>query len=254
MTVDDFFNKYNGKLVDFDGFYGGQCMDLYQTFNELVVGAFHIPSDAHAVWDNYPINFYTKITNTPEGVPQKGDVVIWGKSSKLPFGHIAIFMEGNVNTFNSFDQNWPIGSKCHLQGHDYTGVIGWLRPNKLMEKPQKGEIVMNDQTKIDFGPSIGVIEVQAMRSMYLDARRDLTAAVSANARLAQTINELTVNIEDFETSNILMDKKIEDLENINEKLFKDLAECKKSTSSIASIPLKTLFRELVRRLWDDDKT
>jgi len=44
------------------------------------------------------------------------------------WGHIAIYYEGDVNSFVSFDQNFPTGSSCHLQGHDYQNVLGWLHP------------------------------------------------------------------------------------------------------------------------------
>ena len=131
MTTDEFFNTYNGKALDFDGYYGYQCMDLYQQYNKEIVGAPHVPADpAHKIWteDKYPKNFYEKIANTLEGVPQKGDVVIWSKDANGGFGHVGIFANGNVNEFTSFDQNWPMGTICHFQKHNYNHVLGWLRP------------------------------------------------------------------------------------------------------------------------------
>ena len=38
MYIIDFFNKYNGKYVDTDGMYGAQCMDLYNKYQEEVMG------------------------------------------------------------------------------------------------------------------------------------------------------------------------------------------------------------------------
>ena len=139
MTVQEYFDKYNGKGIDFDNFYGFQCMDVYQQYNKEVVGANTIAVGMAAdVWNNYPKDFYTRIANTPTGVPLKGDVVIWNKSLN-GVGHIAIFKEGDVNTFTSMDQNWPTGSKCHFQSHNYNFVIGWLRPrtkDKLISSSQ----------------------------------------------------------------------------------------------------------------------
>lgn len=178
--VQNFLNRWNGRGVDFDKAYGYQCMDLYQQFNKDVVGAFHVPNpSAYMVWDNYPQNFYTKISNSPTAVPQKGDVVIWKKSASLPFGHIAIATgEGDTKKFKSMDQNWPTGSVCHIQEHNYTGVIGWLRPNKLIKQknpavsgaPANSAVItqeiahqpqITDQTRI---PQIDNKEVQAIRS------------------------------------------------------------------------------------------
>lgn len=128
MTADAFFTKYNGKGIDFDGYYGYQCMDLYQQYNKEVVGAPYIPVPAAAdVWTKFPTTHYTKIANTPTGVPQKGDVIIWNKNAGGGFGHIAVFKDGDMMQFTSFDQNWN-GSKAHFQKHNYTYVTGWLRP------------------------------------------------------------------------------------------------------------------------------
>jgi regulator of replication initiation timing len=56
--------------------------------------------------------------------------MIWGGTS---YGHIGIFVEGDVNSFKSFDQNYPIGSPAHIQGHTYANVLGWLRPKQIVE-------------------------------------------------------------------------------------------------------------------------
>lgn len=133
MTASDFFTKYNGRGIDFDRYYGFQCMDLYQQYNKEVVGGPRIASPtAEKVWTSnlYPKEFYTKIANTPSGVPQKGDVIIWNKYANGGPGHIAVYYDGDVMNFRSFDQNWPTGSVCHFQPHNYNYVLGWLRPKK----------------------------------------------------------------------------------------------------------------------------
>lgn len=135
MTLTDFIAKWNGKGIDFDKAYGDQCMDLMHQYVVEVLGL----SDgrilaAPAAKDVY-LNFSTifgnqyfdRIANTPTGVPQKGDIILWG-TGLGPYGHVAIFRDGDINKFFSFDQNFPTGSKCHIQQHDYKGVLGWLRP------------------------------------------------------------------------------------------------------------------------------
>ncbi len=69
---------------------------------------------------------FTKIDNTPTGVPQKGDIIFWNTGIGSA-GHVAVFRDGDVNTFNSFDQNFPVGSLPHIQNHNYNSVAGWLR-------------------------------------------------------------------------------------------------------------------------------
>jgi hypothetical protein len=133
MTLDDFVKKYDGVGIDFDGAYGFQCMDLAHRYAVDVVGQ-DIPA-VPAAKDEWTKNIpgYDKIANSPTGLPQKGDIIIWGTEVGA-YGHIAIFLEGNLNTFTSFDQNWPINSLCHKQQHSYgntsQGVLGWFHPQK----------------------------------------------------------------------------------------------------------------------------
>src|SRR3990172_7423555 len=131
MTVRGFFDKYNGKGIDYDGWYGFQCMDLYHQYDKKCIGRKNYPAPAAKdVWNKYDSNFYTRISNTPTNIPQEGDVIIWGTVIG-PYGHIAVFYAGDVINFTSFDQNFPINSKCHFQVHSYKGVLGWLRPKQL---------------------------------------------------------------------------------------------------------------------------
>ena len=130
MSIQDFFDKWNGKGVDADGYYGFQCMDLAHQFAQDVNNR-DFPGEPAAkdVWD-HDTPGYDKITNTPDGVPQRGDIIIWGTAIGA-YGHIAVFDHGDSNSFVSFDQNWPLNSLCHFQNHNYAGVLGWVRLNSL---------------------------------------------------------------------------------------------------------------------------
>lgn len=129
MTTQEFFDKWNNKGIDFDGYYGFQCMDLAHQYAVEVVGIdIHPAPAAKDVW-NETIDGYDKIENTPEGVPTRGDIVIWGTGVGA-YGHIAVFDHGDQNSFTSFDQNWPLNSLCHYQNHNYNGVLGWFHPQK----------------------------------------------------------------------------------------------------------------------------
>ena len=132
MTADQFFVKYAGKYIDYDGYYGYQCVDLYRQFVKEVYGCQQSPpvSGAAKVWDTYNKDFFTRISNGPVNYPNRGDIVIWNTKAGGGYGHIAIAMDAGSYTFNSFDQNWPVGSRCHKQPHNYTNVLGWLTPKK----------------------------------------------------------------------------------------------------------------------------
>lgn len=136
LSFQQFIAKYLGKKCDFDGHYGGQCVDLFRAYVKEVLG-FPQPRGvigAADFWANYDTdpklkNYYIKIPNTPTGVPEVGDIVIWSKKANL-FGHISIYISGGVWSFTSFDQNWPTLSKCTQTKHNYNNVLGWLRPIK----------------------------------------------------------------------------------------------------------------------------
>lgn len=166
MTYDEFFKKYNGRPIDFDGYYGNQCMDLYRQYVKEVIECPQSPgvNGAKDVWNTYLPNYFDRIPNTPDGVPQKGDIVIWGVGVG-PYGHIAIFDSGDANSFKSFDQNWPVGTYCHLQQHNYNNVLGWLR-KKAIDVPQPPQVALN----VDLGglqtalETYGIISIETLKS------------------------------------------------------------------------------------------
>jgi hypothetical protein len=165
MSVNEFFQKYNGHPIDYDGSYGNQCVDLYRQYCKEVLDVEQQSpgvEGAYQIWTRYRTEDFDRIANTPEGVPQLGDVIIWDKTPSMNWGHVAIFKEGNVQTFLSFDQNWPVGSLCHFQNHSYKDVLGWLRPKNLELEITGPEIT--EQTKIDLGEPWGIMEVQAIRT------------------------------------------------------------------------------------------
>jgi len=124
MNLDDFIKKYNGKFVEVAGPNSkNQCVDLVNAYIDEVL---HRPMITHANAIDFPKRSgsnYEWIKNTPKGLPQKGDLMIF----KGKYGHISIYLDGNLNKFRSFDQNYPTGSPAHIQGHTYRNVLGWLR-------------------------------------------------------------------------------------------------------------------------------
>jgi len=128
MTIQEFFASFNEQGIDFDHAYGFQCMDLAEEYNRDVVGAPRLWGNAIDVWTNFPASRYTRIGNTPDNFPNEGDLILWNTNVGR-FGHIAVCQTADPNSLTSFDQNWPLGSVCHFQWHNYDNVLGWLRPN-----------------------------------------------------------------------------------------------------------------------------
>lgn len=138
MTLNDFINNWNGKKNNYDGVYDNQCTDICkQWLSDLgysVSGAWGNGKD----WDKNGSRADLQwIANTPTGVPKEGDIMVFGGGS---YGHVSIFISGDVNSFKSFDQNYPGGKlePCGVFTHKYTGslyVKGWLRPLKYNPTP-----------------------------------------------------------------------------------------------------------------------
>lgn len=146
MYLNEFINKYNNKKIDWDNAYGAQCVDLFRYYIKEVLGINQSPKGVNGAknfWTNYntdPVlkNNFGRITNTPTFVPKAGDVAIWGNGA---YGHIAVCNGvGDTHTFESFDQNYPLNSACHIVKHNYTGFLGVLRPKAqdkiVAPKPQ----------------------------------------------------------------------------------------------------------------------
>lgn len=133
MNLTEFIKKYNGKKIDFDNSYGAQCVDIIKAW-VTNLGLPMTYGNGNQYARNADGKNYKWIANTPSGIPKAGDIMVWGKDIG-PYGHVAIYMNGNVNSFESFDQNYPLGSACHVQAHNYRGVEGWLHMPVLDNKP-----------------------------------------------------------------------------------------------------------------------
>jgi N-acetylmuramoyl-L-alanine amidase len=138
VNLQEFVRQYDGKHLDWDGQFGAQCVDEARFYFREVCGLEKQPAGVIGARDFY-LNFdrdqvlkenFIRIPNTPDLLPLPGDVVVWDKSPRNPYGHVAVFVRGDVRAFDSFDQNLPTGSPCHLVHHTYSNVLGFLRPRK----------------------------------------------------------------------------------------------------------------------------
>lgn len=146
MSLDEFIVKYSvlglwkGIGIDTDGYpnYNKfQCMDLMHKYCQDVLGIADLrvlaSANAVSVYKNFPNVYgnqlFTRIANTPTGVPQKGDIAFFQAYAGLygADGHVCVVVDGDVNTMITFDQNYPTGSLPKLVKRDYRGILGWLR-------------------------------------------------------------------------------------------------------------------------------
>lgn len=134
MNYQEFINEYYGKSFDYDGAAGVQCVDLIKMYLDKVFGikpsSWGNSKDYYENFNNLPIkNYFVRIANTPDLIPQKGDICVWGTRLGNKYGHIAIATgEGTTKQFYSYDLNWG-GKTVRRVLHNYAGFLGVLRPN-----------------------------------------------------------------------------------------------------------------------------
>ncbi|WP_142379863.1 CHAP domain-containing protein [Staphylococcus felis] len=83
--------------------------------------------------NNYFGNYATIYRNTPDFIPQLGDLAVWTTGSYSVYGHISIVYSANMQSFVSLDQNWnaigSMGNPAHFVTHSYDNVTHFIRPN-----------------------------------------------------------------------------------------------------------------------------
>ena len=133
MNYNEFIKTYKGKSFDYDGVSGVQCVDLVKQYLNKVFGI--KPGswgNAKDYYEDYNSNKtlkanFTRIANTPEFVPKKGDIAVWGTGLGNKYGHIAIATgKGTTSYFYSYDLNWN-GKTVKKVKHTYKGFLGILR-------------------------------------------------------------------------------------------------------------------------------
>jgi len=276
--MDDFINKYNGQTKGYptDNSYKGECLSIVKLYIKEILGFNPPPSgtnSAYGYWSNFPAplpNYFEKIPNTPSGVPQKGDIVIWSTAVGGGYGHIAIFVEGNASSFRSFDQNWS-GKAAHIQGHYYTNVIGWLHPKGedmnnltpdqarimyqrcLLREPENNDVLQNrtldEMTggiKIELESRFGALsgQISGLQSQIEGFARDVASLkarneqlenqnatlVTKNTELSKELTDMHELLEDSQDQVRKLEKEIEMQGKTIDRLKKELEDLSNTTA------------------------
>ena len=206
ITFEQFIEKWLGKKADFDGAYNGQCVDLFRFYVQEVLG---LPqpkgvSGAKNFWTNYESdpslkNYYEKIPNTPSNIPKNGDVVFWNEKAGGGYGHVAMWIEGDVNKFTSFDQNWPTLSVCTKTVHDYKNVYGWFRP-KVTNPPPIEEMFQKCVTDRDSHWNDRIAVCRALELPEDSLIDTIIRSINAYKGSAAKSEELEKKVQSIETA------------------------------------------------------
>lgn len=219
MTLEEFVKKYNGKQVEVAGSSNAmfQCVDAANLYIREVLqlpiiewtNACDFPSKASGLYDY--------IKNTPEGVPDKGDLVIWNKNVGGGCGHIAIFIEGTASSFKSFDQNWN-AKFCQIENHRYNNVDGWLHPKENMSNMYKGLDLSNPES---MKVAVDVWDEVVNQKLYVKASDYAQLKDSSETRIKEEVKRYTDFLQALSTKLGVAADEPKILENIAELLVKE---------------------------------
>lgn len=130
-----YLNKLKGYWWDFDGSFGAQCFDLANMYwNHLTGGRLAGYYAKDIPKSNNFAGLATVYENTPNFLPQKGDIVVFHSGYGEGAGHVAIVWSANINSFVSLDQNWWGGAQntppevAQLITHYYDNPMFFIRP------------------------------------------------------------------------------------------------------------------------------
>ena len=135
MTLEEFVKKYKGRKVDFDGVYGAQCVDL---FRQYAKEGLDIPEhtgpcatsggakDLFLDYDKMPVE-KKYFTRSKGKAYQPGDVLIWDRTEKNQYGHVAIFLAYLGNSLLVFEQNGITQAGAEIQVRTRDNMLGYLR-------------------------------------------------------------------------------------------------------------------------------
>ena len=145
-SPDEFYLETNGRIIDVDGSYGGQCWDLWALFCLEYVGRYFTcnwSGGAKDMWYHFDDlglgEYFEKIPFEKYHELQDGDWLVWDAETnplcwitKSQYGHIAMFRIYNIENPEQniiLTQN-PNGNPnyTHQMVCDFLGFVGALRP------------------------------------------------------------------------------------------------------------------------------
>ena len=180
MNIQEWINSVNGKTIDMDGAYGGQCWDLWSSYARNVYG---IPAADTNTVDGYAASVYTArydrsraLQNTfakesANYTPVYGDVAFWKRSG---MNHVAIVIKDNGNgTLTTISQN---PNKAGYVTISKNGIIGYFRPRNSSSGSANAVAI----TARAYRVNVPVLNVRSAPSLH--------GAVVAQYHKGQTVN------------------------------------------------------------------
>lgn len=136
---ENFIEKYLGKKVDVDGYYGAQCVDLFNAWNRDYNNTYincspsgYARSIAENKNNNGMLKYFDEV-KLDQMTP--GTVVVYGNCPFAPLSHVCFFIKDNGNnTFQALQQNNNGRDYVTIDSNPYDGIIGAFTPKQIYGK------------------------------------------------------------------------------------------------------------------------
>lgn len=184
MNISEWMNSVNGKTIDVDEAYGGQCWDLWSSYAQYVYG---IPRADTNTIDGYAASVYSArydrsraLQNTfsreaDNYAPTYGDVAFWNGNG---MNHVAIVIKDNGNgTLETMSQN---PNRAGYVTISKNGIIGYFHPRSTTTPstaPANNNVTIIPRT---YKVNVDVLNVRSAPST--------SAPVVAQYHYGQTVN------------------------------------------------------------------
>lgn len=123
-----------GITIDYDGAYGGQCVDLIFYYYVYLGESSRGGNASDYTWNSLPSG-WQRLTVTSGFVPQAGDIAVWKTNHSCdscitgPNGHVGIVTAGDSTGFMAVNQAPSSGSGCMHTWFYNSALQCVIRPN-----------------------------------------------------------------------------------------------------------------------------
>lgn len=194
-TAQDFYNTYNGKVIDYDGAYGEQCVDAFKVFCEWA--GIPVKATPNNWADGYwyykdQLGYAAYFDYITDNNLRTGDWVIWAKGSNShKSSHIAMYYVKDGIVYEFGENQGGNGGFCLKETvfSDALGALRWKGFNTTMN-------LEYGYTKHVFNTAHGNVIVSAVRG-------DLSKGYDLHMITADGANKLQ-NIDAFDSDKLLI--------------------------------------------------
>lgn len=130
-----FINEKIKTKVDYDGYYGAQCVDLYRQYCKDMYGITTLEMlgdggarDIYLKYDQFPNEkkYFIQLDAKNHIYAKTGDIAIWDATPTNPFGHVAIVVDDQLSKILVLEQDGFKQDGAKLALRDKENLLGYL--------------------------------------------------------------------------------------------------------------------------------